>query len=507
MSMTTGEELGKCDVFMKVAVSLFPLAEEAMQQGMTVKEFERGLLGGLLSTGKLVTDRFLISQGDGDLGETTVHPAAGMVSPGDDEVGATRTIHRSTEPAARLLRTVFGEHEFSAYVYRDGENRRDPIVRRPIDEQLGLSPDRYSPLLQEYSMLFCCEQAFHGAVDAFERVFRHRLSTDTLEKISQRMGTAADEFLLTRAAPEKSEEGDILVVTADGKGVPLVKSDAQRLCVFEEKAIRPGNRRMATVCSVYSVDAYYRTAEEVVAGLFRDDKPDPERSSDRPVPQHKRLIAKLPAVLEDLGGELVRGSILALSWAAQEVRLRRKKQQKLVRLMDGQHSLWADADACLGDCDSEHVIEILDIVHVSGYVGKAAKCLCTGKAAQDAFIRDRLLRILQGEVHAVIRGLRRMATVQKLSEEKRADVDTACGYFTAHADRMKYDEYLAAGLPIATGVIEGACRHLVKDRLERTGMRWSTEGAQAMLSLRALKASNAWDDFQILFLNSSPLNA
>ena len=79
-----------------------------------------------------------------------------------------------------------------------------------------------------------------------------------------------------------------------------------------------------------------------------------------------------------------------------------------------------------------------------------------------------------------------MATVQKLFEEKRADVDSACGYSTARAHRMKYDEYLAAGLPIATGMIEGACRHLVKDRLERTGMRSPTEGAQAMLSLRSL---------------------
>ena len=121
-------------------------------------------------------------------------------------------------------------------------------------------------------ILFCCEQAFHGAVDAFERVFRHCLSADTLEKISQRMGTAADEFLQNRAGPPKSGEGAILVLTADGKGVPLVKSDAQRLRAFEDKAVRPGNRRMSTVCSVYSVDAYHRTAEDVVAGLFRDEK-------------------------------------------------------------------------------------------------------------------------------------------------------------------------------------------------------------------------------------------
>ncbi|MGV2338885.1 MAG UNVERIFIED_CONTAM: hypothetical protein LVR18_34340 [Planctomycetaceae bacterium] len=112
-------------------------------------------------------------------------------------------------------------------------------------------------------MLFCCEQAFHGAVNAFERVFRHRLSTDALEKISQRIGAAADEFLHKQAAPPTSEEGSILVLTADGKGVPLVKSDAQNLRAFEEKAILPGNRRMSTVCSVYSVDRHDRTVSTV----------------------------------------------------------------------------------------------------------------------------------------------------------------------------------------------------------------------------------------------------
>jgi hypothetical protein len=151
---------------------------------------------------------------------------------------------------------------------------------------------------------------------------------------------------------------------------------------------------------------------------------------------------------------------------------------------------------CLSDCSVDNVIDIPEIVHVAGYVGKAAKVLVRGEATHEELIRDRLLRIFRGDVHCVVSGLRRMATVQKLSKENRADGDAACGYFTAHANRMMYDEYLAAGLPIATGVIEGVCRHLVKDRLERTGMRWSASGAQAMLSLRCLKVSNAWDEFQ-----------
>jgi len=175
--------------------------------------------------------------------------------------------------------------------------------------------------------------------------------------------------------------------------------------------------------------------------------------------------------------------------------------------MDGQHSLWSDANTFLSDVDRANEIDILDLLPVAGYMGKAAKELCRGPAEQDSFLRDSVLRILLGEVHAVIRGVRRMESLQKLAKDKRTEVDKACQHFETHAERMKYHEYLAAGLPIATGVIEGACRHLVKDRLERTGMRSSAAGAQGLLNLRAVKASNLWDDFQTQFHSTRKLKA
>ena len=200
--------------------------------------------------------------------------------------------------------------------------------------------------------------------------------------------------------------------------------------------------------------------------------------------------------MEGLGDELISGSIQALAWGAKEVSLRRSTDQVLVRLMDGQHSQWSDAEACRDDLPDTHCVDILDVLHVSSYVWKAAKALCSSAAEQEEFTRERLLRILSGEVAGVIMGLKQMSTRRQLSSEKAADIDTVCGYFTAHQNRMKYNEYLAAGYPIATGVIEGACRHLVKDRLERSGMKWVVEGAQAMLTLRSIKASNLWEDFQ-----------
>jgi hypothetical protein len=95
----------------------------------------------------------------------------------------------------------------------------------------------------------------------------------------------------------------------------------------------------------------------------------------------------------------------------------------------------------------------------------------------------------------VIRGLRTLGSLHKLKGQKRKDLLRICGYFENNKQRMRYAEYLQAGYPIATGVIEGACRHLVKDRMERTGMRWTLEGARSMLNLRAAFQSDHWKTF------------
>ena len=275
----------------------------------------------------------------------------------------------------------------------------------------------------------------------------------------------------------------------------MVKRDAARLTAFEDKPQRPGNRRMATVSSVYSVDPHVRTADTIVAALFRD-KHDEAPTDVRPKPCHKRVLAHLPQVVEETGdAKPISGITVGLSWATCEVHRRHQKGQPLVRIMDGQPSLWEALEHCNGDVAAERTIDILDILHVSSCVWRAAKIFHRHKEHQEAFARDRLKRILEGDVRSVITGLRRMATQHKLEGDPLKEIHTVCGYFVFHIQRMKYDEYLAAGYPIASGVIEGACRHLVKDRMERTGMRWTLEGAQAMLHLRALYQSSYWDKF------------
>ena len=113
-----------------------------------------------------------------------------------------------------------------------------------------------------------------------------------------------------------------------------------------------------------------------------------------------------------------------------------------------------------------------------------------------AQVSTRLRDLLQGRVGYVISGLRKRLRAEKLSSQRRKVVRSAVEYLANNREHLRYDEYLAAGYPIGSGVAEGACRHLVKDRMEQTGMRWTVEGAQAMLHVRALYLNDQWEEFQ-----------
>jgi hypothetical protein len=189
----------------------------------------------------------------------------------------------------------------------------------------------------------------------------------------------------------------------------------------------------------------------------------------------------------------VNGKDQIFSWFAEQVKLRNPGRRKpVVCVMDGERALWTKLTAVLVG-----VVCILDIFHVLERLWQAAHCFhAEGSDEAQAFVTDRLLRLLRGEVGYVIGGLKQMATKQNLKGSKAKQLRAAIGYLERNRRFMKYDEYLAAGYPIGSGVAEGACRHLVKDRMELTGMRWSIPGAQAMLDLRAVYLNDDWEAFQ-----------
>jgi hypothetical protein len=478
MMIPEGLICDKNESVVKLAAKLEQFVRDCAAEGQSLHDVEQKTLGTVLELGRRCIDLFIALQGDGDVGATVT-----------TEEG--QELHRSGKAVPRTIRTVFGSHGFRSYVYLPGAKKK--VALRPIDARMALPEGEYSYLLEEFSQYFCIEQAFGKAQQAIEKVLGQKIPVDSLERISRRVAPQAETFLDNLAAPPAKEEGELLVVSADGKGVPMLRRELETRPVFYESE-RRGNRQMATLACVYSVDRFVRTAEDVVAALFREKREEP---SSRPRPCHKRMVARFAETYEDEDETIVVcGVYEAWTWAGFEVRRRRRADQPLIRLCDGQESLWTAGETCL-EPEDQDTIDILDIVHVTKYVWLAAKAFCGVNWEQaEAFARDRLLRILQGEVQGVVLGLRQMATKRGLRGQRLRDVTTACNYLDNNAGRMRYDEYLAAGYPIASGVIEGACRHLVKDRMERSGMRWGQEGAESILTLRALHVSDQWDEFQ-----------
>ena len=175
--------------------------------------------------------------------------------------------------------------------------------------------------------------------------------------------------------------------------------------------------------------------------------------------------------------------------------MRRRDPQKVkkhVAVTDGERALQIRVTRILGPT----VILILDLLHVLEKLWKAAYVFhAEGSEAAEDWVRLRALRILQGDVSQVVKGLRQTVTKRHLRGEARKTLRGVAAYFYRNRSRMRYHEYLAQGLPIASGAVEGACKNLVKDRMERSGMRWTEDSAEAMLKLRATYLSDDFDEY------------
>jgi hypothetical protein len=307
--------------------------------------------------------------------------------------------------------------------------------------------------------------------------------------MNHQMAEDVGEFRDLQGSPPPAEEGQIVVVTADCKGVVIRGKGTPTVCGGERPGGQRANqKRMATVGAVYTVDPYVRTAEDVVAALFRD--PDYE-AGPRPQPCHKRVWASLPHESPRAKSSIeVVFEWLWWEFAQRNPRLRRPT----VCLCDGQEALWQACEEAVLDEDR---VDILDLLHVTPRLWQSAKLLFGEKSKEVLpWVRQRVTQILEGKVETVLRGIRRQAATRGLSGVKKKALSVICRYLSKNRQRMRYAEYLSAGYPIASGVIEGACRHLIKDRMERAGMHWTLEGAQAMLDLRSVWIGGCWEEFQ-----------
>ncbi|MDQ6955383.1 MAG: hypothetical protein Q9M20_08075 [Mariprofundaceae bacterium] len=281
-----------------------------------------------------------------------------------------------------------------------------------------------------------------------------------------------------------------------GKGVVMrydidskAKKETSNPFSKADKNNRKGKKKMALVSATYTINPYVRTPADVLNALFREGEKN--EASTRPKPIGKNVRASL---LRD-EKETMRPSYDEIFEAqVQQIKLRNPKGDKtVVSIMDGQESLWLALEKHMADMK---VIQILDIIHVTSYIWDAAGIFYnSGSPECCLFARNQIKRILEGNIGTVIRGLIWRGTAAKLTEKKAARLATISGYLKNNRKRMAYDEYLKAGYPIASGVIEGACRNIIVDRMEHSGMRWTLKGAHAMLGMRCIKLSDTWDEF------------
>lgn len=440
----------------------FVTGEEA--QTATADHIERGLFRLLLKLGAKLLLLFFVTRAQNCSRE-----------PLQMEDGQELPYHSERK---RTYFSIFGKLPFwRPYFYKTGVEGRCTL-----DAELSLGSDRYSDLLREMAEYLGVYVAYNKAADLQARFFDLNLSTRVFQQIIAADAVDVEAFYTQKPAPSPDEEGEILVIQADGKGVPLVLETTAEPKVRLGKGEKRGRKKEAIVTTVYTTDSAPRTPEEVVASLFyRDQDSVPEKAtSERPKPQNKHIWATLD------------GKDAALARLAKQVVPRQGSHiQHKVALCDGCKALQSRIEIQFSDFNL-----VLDFIHPNEYLWEVANSLLGETNEQRTeWVAHRTLQMLSGKTEQIIAEFRTLAQDAQSTPAQRKQLTKTANYFERNLSYMDYPTYLAKGWPIASGVIEGACRHFVKDRFELSGMRWTQEGAENLLHLRAAAENEDWDAY------------
>lgn len=345
----------------------------------------------------------------------------------------------------------------------------------PLDEALSLPERCYSDLLMENAELLGVEGSYGKGLQVLSRLLGLNISELALETCVSEQSQMVKRYYDQKPAFPPGEEGSILVAQADGKGVPLVRRELE-LKVRRGKGDKKTHKKEAIATAVYTIDPYFRTPQEVLSALFKKGEP----AAERPAPCHKQIFASL------------KGKAQALQRLASWVQRREGEHiRQCVALTDGAEPLQQQMLACLPDFPL-----VLDIIHAVEYLWKAGTALYGETDSYRAqWVEAQTLQLLSSHTEQVIQGLEDQAASLAHNSQAAKSLRSVAHYFQRNLPYMNYAEYLRCGWPIGTGVIEGTCRHLVKDRMELSGMRWTIAGAGAVLALRAVNENGDWDEF------------
>jgi hypothetical protein len=411
---------------------------------------------------RLLLQAHLQQRGNGDVG-----PALYL----QQQDGKLLYSHRRL--GTRSLTTVFGTVE----LVRMGYSRPGLPGIFPLDRALTLPARSFSYELQRRLVKAAVQNPFLDSVQTIADLTGVSVSKRSLEQILPDAAQDFDAFYRQRSPAPAT--GSILVAAVDCKGIPMVKPPGAQPTPRLTKGQKANKKRMATVAAVFTRAPWVRTPQQVVESLFRL-RPTPEDAPAPPRPENKRVWASL-----------LKGKNAVIHEVAEEMERRDPSASRTrVALTDGERALQIRVDRKL------KVTLILDLMHALEKLWKAAYVFHAEASLQaDLWVMERTLRILSGEVGQVVKGLRQSITKRSLSRANRKTLEGVANYLYRNRTRMRYDEYLANGWPIASGPVEGACKNLIRDRMERSGMRWTEQMAEAIVQLRAVYLSGDFDQY------------
>ena len=393
---------------------------------------------------RLALQAHIDARGEGDVGEA-------IVLGGDD--GPVRLAYKRVH--TRPLVTLFGEVMVTRVGY--GAPGREAI--HPLDAELMLPGRLWSYECQRRLIRAVICGPFDEAITLVGEMTGTTVPKRSAEQLVQDAAVDFETFYAARVeATIAPAEGEILVGAIDCKGIPMVKPDGAERVVRRGKGEKANKKKMATVAAVHSQPPIVRTPKQVIDSLFATDAVA-ERPR-RPKPSHKRVWASLTAgkdaFINDVKTEMTRRDP--------------EHERTWVIVTDGERALQRRVIKSF-----ENVTLVLDLLHVLEKLWKVAHALHPeGSPEAEAFARQRTERILCGMTGQVVKGLRQTVTKRCITGQKAKTIHGVCDYLYRNRERMRYDEYMRNGWPIASGTVEGACKNLIRDRFERSGMRWTS---------------------------------
>ncbi|MGO9899695.1 MAG: ISKra4 family transposase [Solirubrobacteraceae bacterium] len=409
------------------------------------------------------------------------------LDPVADERGVEhRAVERGHE---RPLASVFGEVTVSRLAYRARGEQNLYVA----DGLLNLPEEHASHGVRRLAALESAAGSFEHATGQVRERTGLALGKRQVEELAVRAAVDFDSFYaerVTAAQEQEHDQDDVLILSADGKGI-VMRAEALREATARaaqraspklktrlSKGEKANRKRIAEVGAVYEIKPAPRTGAEVLASRSEQTLPAPKA-------KHKWLTA---SVVEDAA------TVVADIFDEAE-RSDPTHQRRWVALVDGNNH---QIDRIKKEAKKRKVkvTIVVDFVHVLEYLWSGAWSFFTeGDPAAETWVHEKALAVLDGDAGIVAASLRRKATRLNLPEEKRAKADRAADYLLNKRPHLDYPTALKNGWPIATGVIEGACRHLVKDRMDITGARWGLQGAEAILKLRALVSNGDFNTY------------